>query len=87
MIALVDDFDTPIATLVRHGSYQYPETFNATLTHRRFLCYPSAAYRTPLLADGSGAFFTTPHFDGYPAILVRLHEITVEHLDEVVTEG
>jgi hypothetical protein len=40
-----------------------------------------------LLADGSGVFFTTPHFDGYPAILVRLEEITVEDLDEVVTEG
>jgi hypothetical protein len=40
-----------------------------------------------LLADGSGVFFTTPHFDGYPAILVRLDEITVMDLDEVVTEG
>lgn len=25
-----------------------------------------------LLADPSGAFFTTPHFDGYKAVLVRL---------------
>jgi hypothetical protein len=40
-----------------------------------------------LLADGSGVFFTTPHFDGYPAILVRLDEITVMDLDEVITEG
>ena len=30
-----------------------------------------------LLADESGVFFTTPHFDGYPAVLVRLDEITV----------
>ena len=28
-----------------------------------------------LLADDSGTFFTTPHFDGYPAILVRLERI------------
>jgi GrpB-like predicted nucleotidyltransferase (UPF0157 family) len=46
MIALVDDLDAPIATLVRRGGYQYPQAFNATLTHRRFLCYPTAAHRT-----------------------------------------
>jgi GrpB-like predicted nucleotidyltransferase (UPF0157 family) len=46
MIALVDDLDAPIAALVQHGGYQYPPAFNATLTHRRFLCYPTAAYRT-----------------------------------------
>jgi GrpB-like predicted nucleotidyltransferase (UPF0157 family) len=46
MIALVDDLDPPIAALVQRGGYQYPAAFNATLTHRRFLCYPSAAHRT-----------------------------------------
>jgi hypothetical protein len=40
-----------------------------------------------LLADDSGVFFTTPHFDGYPAILVRLEEITVPELDEVIVEA
>ena len=25
-----------------------------------------------LLADESGVVFTTPHFDGYPAVLIRL---------------
>src|SRR5450755_4549254 len=46
MIALVDDLDAPIAALVQSGRYQYPQAFNATLTHRRFLCYPTAAHRT-----------------------------------------
>lgn len=46
MIALVPDLDTPIAALVAQAGYQFPEAFNATLTHRRFLCYPSAAHRT-----------------------------------------
>lgn len=46
MIALVDDLDEPITALVQRGGYQYPPAFNATLTHRRFLCYPTAAYRT-----------------------------------------
>lgn len=46
MIALVDDLDAPIAALVQRGGYQYPPAFNATLTHRRFFCYPTAAHRT-----------------------------------------
>lgn len=29
-----------------------------------------------LLADDPGVFVTTPHFDGYPAILVRLDQVT-----------
>ena len=40
-----------------------------------------------LLADESGVFFTTPHFDGYPAVLVRLPEIQLDLLEEVVTEA
>ena len=40
-----------------------------------------------LLADPSGVFFTTPHFDGYPAVLVLLDEIDAEGLDEVVVEA
>jgi GrpB-like predicted nucleotidyltransferase (UPF0157 family) len=46
MIALVTDLDAPIAALVENAGYQYPPAFNATLTHRRFLCYPSASLRT-----------------------------------------
>jgi hypothetical protein len=40
-----------------------------------------------LLADDPAIFFTTPHFDGYPAILVRLDQIALEDLDEVITEA
>jgi hypothetical protein len=40
-----------------------------------------------LLADDPGVFFTTPHFDGYPAILVRLDEISLEDLEEVIVEA
>jgi hypothetical protein len=40
-----------------------------------------------LLADDAGVFFATPHFDGYAAILVRLDEITVADLDEVIAEA
>src|SRR6478672_2217670 len=37
-----------------------------------------------LLADDPGVFFTTPHFDGYPAVLVRLGEIGPDDLEEVI---
>ena len=40
-----------------------------------------------LIADDPGDFFTTPHFDGYAAILVRLDRIDAAGLDEVVTEA
>jgi hypothetical protein len=40
-----------------------------------------------LLADDPRTFFTTPHFDGFPAILVRLDRIASEDLEEVVTEA
>ena len=33
------------------------------------------------------AFFTIPHFDGYPAVLVRLDAIEPGHLSEVVTDA
>jgi hypothetical protein len=40
-----------------------------------------------LLTDDPGVFFTTPHFDGYPAILVRLDRIALEDLHEVIVEA
>jgi GrpB-like predicted nucleotidyltransferase (UPF0157 family) len=46
LMALVDDVDAPIQALVGEGGYDYPEAFNATLEHRRWLCRPSAPYRT-----------------------------------------
>ena len=40
-----------------------------------------------LLSDDPDVFFTTPHFDGYPAILVQLDRISEEDLTEVVVEA
>jgi hypothetical protein len=40
-----------------------------------------------LLADPSGVFFTTPHFDGYPAVLVLLERIDAEELEELIAEA
>ena len=40
-----------------------------------------------LLADDPGVFFTTPHFNGYPAVLVRLDRIGMPELEELIVEA
>lgn len=40
-----------------------------------------------LRADDPRVYFTTPHFDGYAAILVRLERVAVADLEELVTEA
>ena len=36
-----------------------------------------------LLADERGVYFTTPHFDGYPAVLVRIPDLARVDRDEL----
>ena len=40
-----------------------------------------------VLAGDPEVFFTTPHFDGYPAVLARLDRIAPEDLEEVIVEA
>lgn len=40
-----------------------------------------------LLLSDPKIFFTTPHFDGYPAVLVRLDKIGVKRLRDVIEEA
>jgi hypothetical protein len=40
-----------------------------------------------LVADDPAVYFTTPHFKGYPAVLVRLDMITVRELEEIALEA
>jgi hypothetical protein len=40
-----------------------------------------------LLADDPDVYFTTPHFDGYPAVLVRLELIELDELEELIAEA
>jgi hypothetical protein len=43
-----------------------------------------------MLADTRGIYFTTPHFDGYPAVLVRipsLARLDRDELEELVAEA
>jgi hypothetical protein len=40
-----------------------------------------------LLADDPDVYFTTPHFDRYPAILVLLDRIAPDQLEELIVEA
>ena len=48
------------------------------------------ADKQALVQDGTTPFFTTPHFDGHPSVLVRagrLGELTRDELAEVVQDA
>jgi hypothetical protein len=40
-----------------------------------------------ILASDPKVFFTTPHFDGYPAVLIQLDKINARKLKEVLVEA
>jgi hypothetical protein len=48
---------------------------------------PDVGVKEALLADDPRVYFTTPHFDGFPAVLVDLQHAGVADLEEVVTEA
>jgi hypothetical protein len=48
---------------------------------------PDVGAKEALLADDVGVYFTTPHFDGYPVILVRLDRIALAELEELLVEA
>jgi len=48
---------------------------------------PDLGVKEALLADDPDVYFTTPHFDGYRAILIRLEAIPVPELEELIVEG
>ncbi|MGO4445688.1 MmcQ/YjbR family DNA-binding protein [Mycobacterium sp. 2YAF39] len=48
---------------------------------------PDEGVKFALIAEDPDVYFTTPHFDGYPMVLVRLRAIGVRELTELVTEA
>lgn len=48
---------------------------------------PDVGVKDALIADDAEVYVTTPHFNGYPAILVRLDRIAVDELEELLVEG
>src|SRR5581483_1892030 len=43
--------------------------------------------RDELLQAEPGTFFITPHYGGYPGVLVRLSRVGLEEMAELVTES
>jgi hypothetical protein len=48
---------------------------------------PDLGAKEALLAEAGDTWFTTPHFQGYPAILVRLDQATAADLEELLVEA
>jgi hypothetical protein len=48
---------------------------------------PDLGVKDALVAAQPDVYFTTPHFDGYPAVLVRLDRIDIDELEELVTDA
>ena len=40
-----------------------------------------------LIADDPEVFFTIPHFEGYPAVLVLIERVALDVLEEVIVEA
>ena len=49
------------------------------------LCDPNN--KAMLLRSGDPAFYTTPHYDGYPAVLVNLKKVKRSELVDLITES
>ena len=48
---------------------------------------PDEVAKQALIAEEPGIYFTTPHFDGHPSVLVRLQEIPLADLEELIVEA
>jgi hypothetical protein len=48
---------------------------------------PDEGAKHALIATAPAVYFTTPHFNGYPAVLVRLGEIAIDELAELIVEA
>jgi hypothetical protein len=48
---------------------------------------PDLGAKEALLAEAGDTWFTTPHFQGYPAILVRLDQAIAADLEELLVEA
>lgn len=48
---------------------------------------PDPALKDVLLAEEPDRFFTTPHYDGHPSVLVRIEAVDVERLEEIVVDA
>jgi hypothetical protein len=67
------------ATVAEGGTHPNPEAIGVRVA--------GETDKDALLALDDRVFFTEPHYDGYPAILVHLAAIDTELLRDVLTRG
>jgi hypothetical protein len=48
---------------------------------------PDVAEKKALITSEPEKFFETPHYEGHPAVLVRLEAVAVDELTELLTES
>ena len=48
---------------------------------------PDLGAKEALARDNDGAIFTIPHFEGYPAVLVKMDTIDIRELEELIVEA
>jgi hypothetical protein len=48
---------------------------------------PNVAQRDLLIAADPKKFFTEPHYEGFPAVLVRLDEVTIADLEVLIPDA
>ncbi len=48
---------------------------------------PNLTAKDLLIASNPDVYFTEPHYNGYPAVLVRLDAIELDELEELLHEG
>jgi len=48
---------------------------------------PNLGTKEILLSSGRAGLFTEPHYDGYPAVLVRLAEVELDDLEDLIVES
>jgi hypothetical protein len=48
---------------------------------------PDLGVKQALLAEDPDVYFTTPHFDGFRAVLVRLDRVAAPELEELLVEA
>jgi len=48
---------------------------------------PDTVAKEALIASEPAVYFTTPHFNGYPAVLVQLERISLDQLEDAIVEA
>jgi hypothetical protein len=68
---------------VRKKAFTYVRDDGASIT----VYVEGQEEKDALVASDPTKFFTTPHYDGYPIVLVRYDEVEVDELRELLTDS